>query len=100
SGETLRAKTDEYSKKIYNYDDQDFAILERVLEVARYHGVKPIQVALAWVLHQPGITAPIVGTGKIEQLQEMATALEIKLTEEELKQLQEPYKPRSLRGHE
>ncbi len=99
-GETLRAKTDDYAKKVYDYDDQDFAIADRVVDLAQRKGVKPIQIALAWVLHQPGITSPIVGTRKTEHLEDMVAALEIELSEEDRIYLEEPYRPRSIKGHE
>src|SRR5262245_38847637 len=66
-GDTVRAKTDEYMKKLY-YKPSDFRIVERITEVSRHRGLPNVQVALAWVLHQPGITAPIVGATKVEHL--------------------------------
>ncbi len=98
-GETLRAKTDDYARKLY-YSDQDFVIADRVVELAQRKGVQPIQIALAWVLQQPGITSPIVGSGKIEHLEQLVAALDIKLSEEERKFLEEPYMPRPVLGHE
>lgn len=98
-GETLRAKTDDYARKLY-YTDQDFVIADRVVELAKRKNVQPIQIALAWVLHQPGITSPIVGTGKIEHLEQMAAALAIKLSDDDRKFLEEPYSPRPVLGHE
>ncbi|MBN3898091.1 MAG: aldo/keto reductase, partial [Nostoc sp. NOS(2021)] len=68
-GETLRAKTDEFAHNLY-YQDSDFQIVDRVVELAQKRGVKPTQIALAWLLHQPGVTAPIVGASKIEHLKE------------------------------
>ncbi|MEH2145772.1 aldo/keto reductase [Nostoc sp.] len=68
-GETARAKTDEFAHNLY-YQDSDFQIVDRVVELAQKHGVKPTQIALAWLLHQPGVTAPIVGASKIEHLKE------------------------------
>ncbi|MCG8605675.1 aldo/keto reductase [bacterium] len=100
SGDTIRAKTDEFAAKMYPFDDQDFTIIERVQEVADQKGVKPIQIGLSWVLHQPGITSPIVGTRKTEHLAEMAAAVEISLNDENLQYLAEPYKPRPISGHE
>ncbi len=99
-GETLRARTDEIGKEMYPFDEQDFQIADRVAELAGRKEVKPVQTALAWVLHQPGITSPIVGTGKIEHLEEMVAAVEFKLTNEELSYLAEPYRPREISGHE
>ena len=91
-GDTVRAKTDDYMKKLY-YTPQDFAITERITQVARGRGLLNVQVALAWVLHQPGVTAPIVGVTKLGQLDELAGALEVKLDASELKELSELYQP-------
>lgn len=100
SGDTIRAKKDDYSRKVYSFDDQDFAIAERVIELAKRKNMKPIQIALAWVLNQKGVTSPIVGTKNPEQLQELTDAVEIELSGEERKFLEEPYRPRSVSGHE
>ena len=97
-GETVRAKTDEYAQGMY-YQDSDFAVVDRVTEVASKRGVSNAQIALAWVLHQPGITAPIVGASKIEHLEDAAAALDIQLSEDELKALAEPYRPHRILGH-
>lgn len=98
-GETLRAKTDDYARKLY-YTEQDFVIADRVIDLAKQKNVQPVQIALAWVLHQPGITSPIIGTGKIEHLEQMVAAQEIKLSDEDRKLLEEPYMPRPVLGHE
>lgn len=91
-GDTTRAKTDDYMKKLY-YSPQDFAITARITEVAGRRGVPNVQVALAWVLQQPGITAPIVGVTKVEQLDELAGSLSVKLDSAELQVLSELYQP-------
>lgn len=91
-GDTVRAKTDDYMKKLY-YSPQDFAITARITEVAAKRGVPNVQVALAWVLQQPGITAPIVGVTKLEQLDELVGSLSIKLDSAELQSLSEAYHP-------
>jgi len=91
-GDTLRAKTDDYMKKLY-YSQQDFAITARITEVAAKRGVPNVQVALAWVLQQPGITAPIVGVTKVEQLDELAGSLSVTLDSSELQVLSEVYQP-------
>src|SRR5689334_18118907 len=67
-GETLRAKTDDYGQRLY-YQESDFEVVERVKQVAQRRGVEPIQVALAWLLSKPYVTAPIVGVSKAGQLQ-------------------------------
>ncbi|HWF09280.1 MAG TPA: aldo/keto reductase [Bryobacteraceae bacterium] len=97
-GETVRAKTDEFSRRQY-YSEQDFAIVDRITQVAKARGVNNAQIALAWVLQQPGITAPIVGASKPGQLEDAVAALDIKLDPEELKLLTELYRPRAIMGH-
>jgi 1-deoxyxylulose-5-phosphate synthase len=94
-GDTVRAKTDDYMKKLY-YTPQDFAITGRITEVARARGVLNVQVALAWVLQQQGITAPIVGVTKLEQLDQLVGALSVKLESEELKALSDAYQPKEV----
>jgi 1-deoxyxylulose-5-phosphate synthase len=97
-GETVRAKTDEFSRRQY-YGPQDFAIVDRIGEVAKNRGVNNAQIALAWVLQQPGITAPIVGASKMYQLDDAIAALNIRLEESELKLLAEHYRPRAIMAH-
>jgi aryl-alcohol dehydrogenase (NADP+) len=97
-GETVRAQTDDYSQKQY-YSPQDFAIVEKLTEVARSRGVSNAQVALAWVLQQPGITSPIVGASKPHHLDDALAALSIRLDDAELKALAEPYRPKAVQGH-
>ncbi|MEH2150404.1 aldo/keto reductase [Nostoc sp.] len=97
-GESVRAKTDEFAHNLY-YQDSDFQIVDRVVELAQKRGVKPTQIALAWLLHQPGVTAPIVGASKIEHLKEAVEALDLKLSDEERKFLEEPYRPHPILGH-
>jgi len=97
-GETVRAKTDEYAKRLY-YQDSDFKVVDRVSEIARKRGIPNAQVALAWVLHQPGVTAPIVGASRMQHLEDAVAALSVKLDAEELKALAEPYRPHPVLGH-
>lgn len=91
-GETVRAKTDDLSQRFY-YQDSDFAVVDRISQIAAQRGVPNAQVALAWVLAQPGITAPIIGASKMPHLEDAVKALELKLSEEELKSLDEVYAP-------
>jgi aryl-alcohol dehydrogenase-like predicted oxidoreductase len=91
-GDTARAKTDDFAHRLY-YADSDFRIVDRVVTLAAGRGVSPAQVALAWVLHQPGVTAPIVGASKMDQLDEAVRALDIKLSPDECASLQELYEP-------
>jgi aryl-alcohol dehydrogenase-like predicted oxidoreductase len=97
-GETTRAKTDPFAHELY-YQDSDFKIVDRVTELAKRRGVSNAQIALAWLLHQPGITAPIIGASKMYQLEEAIKALDLKLSPEELKSLEEPYQPHPVLGH-
>jgi aryl-alcohol dehydrogenase-like predicted oxidoreductase len=75
-------------------------VVDRVGEVARVRGLPPAQVALAWVLHQPAVTAPIVGATKSHHLEDAVGALSVTLSEEELKALEAPYVPHPLAGFE
>jgi len=97
-GETVRAKTDEYAQRLY-YQESDFKVVDRLSEIARKRGIPNAQVALAWVLHQPGVTAPIVGASKMQHLEDAVAALSVKLDAEELKALAEPYRPHPVLGH-
>ena len=97
-GATTRAKTDEYAHKLY-YGDDDFAVADRVGEVAVQIGKARSQVALAWILSKPYVTAPIVGASKMPHLDQAADALSITLTEEQVRRLEEPYKPHPILGH-
>jgi len=97
-GETTRSQTDAFGHSLY-YRDEDFKIVDRVVELADKRGVKPTQIALAWLLHQPGVTAPIIGASKPHHLPEAVAALEIKLSGEERKYLEELYQPHPVLGH-
>ena len=72
---------------------------DRVVELAKKRGVAPAQIALAWILHKPGVTAPIIGASKMEQLEQALGALEIPLSEEEMNSLEERYRPHATLGH-
>jgi aryl-alcohol dehydrogenase (NADP+) len=98
-GDTTRAKTDAFGQKLY-WQESDFAVADRVVEVARRRGAPPAQVALAWVLQQPGVTAPIIGASKLQHLDDAVTALELELSVEELRALEEPYRPHAVLGHQ
>jgi len=97
-GETLRAKSDEFAHNLY-YQSSDFQIVDRVVELAEKRGVKPAQIALSWLLHKPGVTSPIIGASKIEHLKEAVEAVDLLLSAEEIKFLEEPYQPHSILGH-
>jgi aryl-alcohol dehydrogenase (NADP+) len=96
-GDTERAKTDDYARKLY-FRDEDFAVVDKISAVAKRLGVSNAQVSLAWLLQQPGVTAPIIGASKIHHLEELVKALELKLGEEELRELNETYRPHPVLG--
>jgi 1-deoxyxylulose-5-phosphate synthase len=95
---TLREAHDEHGHGMY-YADTDYDIADRVGEVAKERGVLPIQLGLAWLLNQPGITSPIIGVTKVEQLDDLILALDIQLSAEERRQLEDPYRPHPIVGH-
>ena len=97
-GETPRAKSDEFAHDMY-YQESDFTVVERVIEIAEQRGATPSQIALAWLLHQPGVTAPIIGASQMAHLEQDAAAIDIELSQEELDILQQPYQPHSILGH-
>ena len=97
-GETTRAQSDPFANELY-FREEDFVIAERAAEVAKSHNASASQVALAWVLNKPHITAPIIGSSKIEHLDQAIAALEIKLTADEIQLLEELYQPHPILGH-
>ncbi|MBB5233710.1 aldo/keto reductase [Deinococcus budaensis] len=94
---TPRARSDRFSEALYRTPD-DYAVQTRVAEVAGRRGMTPAQVATAWLLHQPGVTAPIVGASKMPHLEEAVAALAVKLTPEDLSALEELYRPHPVLG--
>ena len=97
-GETMRAKSDDFAHRMY-YQDSDFDVVARVGEIASQRGIPNAQVALAWLLHQPGVSAPIVGASRMQHLDDAVAALAVKLSDEELAALAEPYQPHPIHGH-
>lgn len=97
-GESTRAKTDDFAHRAY-YKETDFEVVDRVVELAQRREASPAQIALAWLLHQPAVTAPIIGATKMHHLEEAVAALEIDLSAEECTYLEEPYQPRPVSGH-
>jgi 1-deoxyxylulose-5-phosphate synthase len=96
---TTRAKTDRFGDSLYK-PDVDFAVVDRVAEVAGDRSVPPAQVALAWLLHKPGVTAPIVGATKLQHLDDALAAEQLELSADEIARLEEPYVPHVVSGHE
>jgi aryl-alcohol dehydrogenase (NADP+) len=97
-GETVRAKTDPFADQLY-FREEDFTVAERAWEVAKAHKASGSQIALAWVLHKPYITAPIIGASKLEHLDQSIATLEIKLATEEIERLEELYQPHPVLEH-
>lgn len=94
--QSTRAKSDDILDM--QFDDNDLETLHRVEETARKHGKNNAQIAIAWLLAK-GVTAPIVGASKMNHLEDAIAAAEIKLTHEEIRYLEEPYKPKAVAGN-
>ena len=95
---TTRAQTDAFNEVLYDDTDADFAVVDRLLEVAGERGLPPAQVALAWLLHKAGVTAPIVGATKPGHLEDALAATDVALSPEEITRLEEPYVPHAVSG--
>jgi aryl-alcohol dehydrogenase (NADP+) len=94
---TERERTDNYAHDLY-YSDADYDVADAVVAVAAAKRVTPAQVALAWLLRQPGVTAPIIGASKMEHLDQAVAALDVTLTDDEAKRLEAPYVPHRVLG--
>jgi aryl-alcohol dehydrogenase-like predicted oxidoreductase len=97
-GETVRAKSDEFAKDMY-FRESDFEVLGAVEKIARQRGVTPSQIACAWILQAPGVSAPILGATKLKHLKESIEAVSIKLSADEVSELEKPYTPHAILGH-
>jgi len=99
---TTRAQTDDFAVKLYGKEvtQSDQRIVDRVEEIGRERGIPPAQVALAWLLHQPEIVAPIVGASKPQHLNDAIAALGVRLSDKEISRLEEHYMPHETVGHE
>ena len=95
---TERSETDEFGRALYGQLDSDRAIVERVAQVASERSVTPAQVALAWLLAKPAVTSPIVGATKMQHLEDAVAAVDLQLSAEEVKRLEEPYVPHPVMG--
>jgi len=98
AGITPRAKTDAYAQELY-YRDQDFAVVDQIGKLAAKRGESNARIAYAWLLHQPGLAAPIVGASRVDHIEEAVAATEVKLSKEEIAFLEEPYVPHPVMGH-
>jgi aryl-alcohol dehydrogenase-like predicted oxidoreductase len=94
---TARSETDPFGQNLYMTEDQQ--VTEQVAEVAKARGIPRAQVAMAWILGRPGITAPIVGVTKPSHLDDAVAALSVELTKQETEQLEKPYVPHRIAGH-
>ncbi|HYC26925.1 MAG TPA: aldo/keto reductase, partial [Nitrososphaerales archaeon] len=94
-----RFKADSLLGKRY-FRPEDFDVVERVVDVAKEAGATPSQVSLAWLLGRKGVVSPVVGPTKVEQLEELVEAVDLKLTRDQAKRLEEPYRPHPVLGHE
>ncbi len=97
-GETARAKSDELARRLY-YRDEDFAVVDRLSQVASQRGESNARIGYAWLLHQPGLTAPVVGASKIAHIEDAVAATQVELSDEEIQRLNESYKPHPVLGH-
>jgi aryl-alcohol dehydrogenase-like predicted oxidoreductase len=96
---TTRADTDPFGDSLYT-PEVDFDVVDRVAEVAGARAVSRAQVALAWLLHKPGVTAPIVGATKPHHLDDALAAEQLTLSADEIARLEEPYVPHAISGHD
>ena len=92
-----RFKSDELLGERF-FRPEDFDVVERLEEVAKEKDVSPAQVAVSWLLHK-GVTAPIVGPTKLEHVEEAVAAIDVKLSEDDMRRLEEPYRPHRVIGH-
>lgn len=99
SGDTARSKSDAFAHSMY-YQDHDYAIVDRVASLAKQRGCSSAQIAIAWLLHKPGIVSPIIGATKMSHLEEAVRAVGIKLSVQEIQYLEELYQPHPVLGHQ
>jgi len=98
-GETTRAQSDPFANGLY-FRDEDFDVADRAAEVANERGITGSQIALAWILNKAHVHSPIIGATKMDHLDQAIAAMDIQLSDEELKRLEEPYKPHPILGHD
>jgi aryl-alcohol dehydrogenase-like predicted oxidoreductase len=94
---TARAASDEFAWKLYDHT-ADIDVMRACQAVAKRLGVEPAQVAIVWLLSKPAVTAPIIGATKIKHLETALAAVDLKLGDEEIQQLESPYQPHAVRG--
>jgi aryl-alcohol dehydrogenase (NADP+) len=98
SDATPRAGTDNYARQLYD-DALDMPVVDRTIKLAEARGLPPAQIALAWLLHQPAVVAPILGATKLEHLDDAVAALDVELDSDERRSLEEQYRPHRVLGH-
>ncbi len=98
TGQTTRARTDAFAQQLY-YQEHDFAVVEQVSRLAEERNEPNARIAYAWLMHQEGICAPIVGASKVSHIEDAVAATEVKLSSEEIERLQAPYVPHKVLGH-
>ncbi len=94
----IRARTDKYMKPRY-FKPEDFDVVERVVAIAQEKDVTPAQIALAWLFSKDYVTSPIIGATKLEHVEQAVEALEITLSDDDIKRVEEAYKPHPILGH-
>ncbi len=97
-GETVRSNSDPFGNSLY-FREADFTVAKRAADVGQERGVSGSQIALAWILSKPYVASPIVGATKMDHLDQAIAALDLQLSEEEIKRLEEPYQPHPVLGH-
>jgi aryl-alcohol dehydrogenase-like predicted oxidoreductase len=98
-GPAKRAQTDQMQKDRYFHDD-DFEVAAVAQKIAKEHGVTPTQIACAWILQAPGVTAPIIGATKTHHLKQAFESVDIKFSAKEVRALEKPYRPHPILGRE
>ncbi len=96
---TTRARTDAFGDSLYT-PEVDFQVIDRLDQVAAERGAPPAQVALAWLLSRPGVTAPIVGATRLSHLEDALASVSLSLSDDEVRRLDEPYRPHAIAGHQ
>jgi aryl-alcohol dehydrogenase-like predicted oxidoreductase len=95
---TIRAETDGFQDELYG-SDADYDVVDHLTAVASDEGIAPARLALAWLMHKPGVTAPIVGATKLEHLEDALAAADIELSDDRVARLEETYVPHPVIGH-
>jgi aryl-alcohol dehydrogenase (NADP+) len=98
-GDSRRSKDDPLADKLY-FRENDYDVLDGLLEVSKARGIKPVLIALAWLYTVPGMVSPVIGATRVEHLEELVRATEIELSDEEIIKLEAPYKPHPILGHD